>query len=256
MLALISPAKKMNTGAADPDVPATRPRLMDDTLELLEVVRELGPEDLKALMKVSDALAELNHERFRDFEVPLTRENARQAALAFAGDTYVGLDAEGLSADDLRYAQDHLAILSGFYGVLRPLDLIRPYRLEMGTKLDNPRGKNLYEFWGDRPTRVLDETLSGHGDRTVVNLASKEYFGVVDEAFLDGPVVTPVFKEIRDGRARVIGLLAKRARGAMARWMITRRLESPDGLRDFDEGGYRYRPELSDARQWVFTRES
>ncbi|MGM0576435.1 MAG: peroxide stress protein YaaA [Myxococcota bacterium] len=255
MLAVISPAKKLDLEPPERDLPFTEPRLLEDAEALVEVARRLSREDLKRLMKISDRLADLNHERFQRFEAPFTPDNAKQAVLTFAGDTYSGLDAATLDADDLAWAQGHLAILSGLYGVLRPLDLMQPYRLEMGARLDNPRGKNLYEFWGDRPTRVLNAALEQQPDPTLVNLASHEYFRVVDEDVLAGPVVTPVFKEIRDGKVKVVGLMAKRARGAMARFMITRRLESPEGLKDFDEGGYAYRRDLSDDRRWVFTRE-
>jgi len=188
------------------------------------------------------------------FGAPRRDETAKPAVLAFTGDTYIGFDAPTLSVEDLEWAQDHVRILSGLYGVLRPLDLIEPYRLEMGTKLDNPRGKDLYAFWKGRISTVLDAAVAGHAAPVIVNVASTEYFKAVDEKALKARVITPVFKEETGTASKVIGLMAKRARGMMARYIVTNRLDDPEALKDFREGGYTFRPEQSDANTWVFTR--
>lgn len=254
MLAVLSPAKSLDLAPLARDLPVTEPRLGEDIAALSEVTRRLGPADLKGLMGISDNLAELNHERFQRFSWPFTRDNAKPAALTFAGDTYAGLKAHELDDDALRWAQDHLGILSGLYGLLRPLDLMQAYRLEMGTRLATPRGKNLYAFWGDRVTREIDRLTEGHADRTLVNLASNEYARVIALDRLAGGHVTPVFKEIKDGRPRVIGLVAKRARGMMARWIIDQRVTRREQLRDFTVDDYAFAPSLSTEREWVFTR--
>lgn len=252
MLVVLSPAKSLDFDPAPADLPDTAPQLAADTAVLAERARSLTPADLKRLMNISDSLADLNHARFQSFGRPRRGDTAKQAALAFAGDTYTGLRAGELSKDDLAWAQDHLRILSGLYGLLRPLDLIEPYRLEMGTKLDTERGKDLYAFWGDRIARALDAALEGHAHRVVVNCASEEYFKATRG--LSARVVTPVFREEKDGKSRVIGLMAKRARGMMARYIVTNRLEDPEALKRFDEAGYRFRPEGSDDSTFVFTR--
>lgn len=254
MLAVLSPAKSLDFSPAPDALPHTRPDLAEDTRQLATVTRTLGPGDLKRLMSISDALADLNHARFQVFGDPRPQETAKQAALAFSGDTYVGLDAGTLRQEDLIWAQDHLRILSGLYGLLRPLDLIEPYRLEMGTRLENPRGKDLYAFWKGRLNSALETILDGHAAPVVINLASTEYFKAVEAKTLRHTVITPVFHEERDDKSRVIGLMAKRARGMMARWMIERRLDDPAALKDFTAGGYSFRPERSDATTWVFAR--
>ena len=256
MLALVSPAKKLDFSALDRPLAHSEPAFADDTVKLVRAARRLGRGKLQRLMKLSDSLGELNYRRFRDFADEATPDNAKQAALAFAGDTYAGLDAASLDADDLDYAQSHLRILSGLYGLLRPLDLIQPYRLEMGRRLATRRGADLYGFWGDRLAKAIDAEVAGHPSPVVVNLASSEYFKAAQASSLGARVVTPVFKEEKNGAAKVIGFVAKHARGAMARHMITRRIETPDELKSFTEGGYGYRDELSDADTWVFTRRS
>ena len=223
---------------------------------LAKTTRRLSKPKVAALMDLSDKLAELNVARFRAFAGEQDRENAKQAVLAFAGDTYRGLDAASLSQEDLAWAQDHLRLLSGLYGVLRPLDLIQPYRLEMGTRLATRRGETLYDFWGDRVTQALNESLKGHEDATLVNLASIEYFGVVRPKKLAGTVITPIFREERDGVEKIISFSAKKARGMMARYILTRRLDRPEGMKDFAEEGYRFRPKASSERDWVFSRKA
>ena len=205
-------------------------------------------------MGISEKLADLNHERFQLFSTPFTPDNAKPAALTFNGDTYTGLDAPSLSEADLNWAQNHLGILSGLYGLLRPLDLMQPYRLEMGTRMKNSRGGNLYELWGDRITRQISDRMANHADQTLVNLASNEYFKSVKTGELPGTVITPAFKEIRDGNAKMISFMAKRARGMMARFIVEGRLDRPEGMKDFTSGGYRYDPNLSTDTTWTFTR--
>ncbi len=254
MLVVLSPAKKLDETPAPPAVPATDARLLDHAAALLDVVRELKADELKSLMHISDALADLNHGRFRTMSFPFTRDNAKQAVLMFAGDVYVGLNAKTMSAPDHEFAQQHLGILSGLYGLLRPLDLIQPYRLEMGSRLANPRGNNLYKFWGETITDALNEATESHDDQTVVNLASNEYFKSVKPKKLVGGVVTPIFRENKDGKLKTISFVAKRARGAMARWIIDNRVTSSAALLDYAEDDYRYQPELSTPAAPVFAR--
>lgn len=255
MLALVSPAKKLDFTELPRPLAHSQPDFPKQTGELLEAVRKLSRTGLQRLMKLSDTLGELNFQRFKAFSIPAKAATAKQAVLAFSGDTYVGLDASSLGDDDLAYAQDHLRILSGLYGLLRPLDLIQPYRLEMGSRLINRRGSNLYHFWGDELARAIDKTVAGHVHPVVINLASNEYFKAVQAKILQARVVTPVFKEIKDGESRVIGMFAKQARGMMARYMINKRIEKPEGLKKFTGGGYAFQKDLSDGDSWVFTRE-
>lgn len=258
MLAVISPAKKLNfspmaTGAAT-GAGYSVPAFLDDTRTLAEVARGLSRRQIKALMELSDGLADLNHARFQAFSADAEPAGAKPAVLAFSGDTYTGLDAGGLDAADLAWAQDHLRILSGLYGVLRPLDLIQPYRLEMGRKLTNPRGEDLYAFWGETLAGALDAAVADHPAPVVVNLASQEYFKAANPKALAARVITPVFKEVASGQSKVIGLFAKRARGMMARFIITNRVEDPEVLKTFTAGGYAYQDALSSDDEWVFTR--
>ena len=254
MLIVLSPSKTLDPDAPVDAAACTQPAHLPESRRLVRRLRELSAQDLAELMRISMKLAELNFERYRQWKTPFTPGNARPAALAFKGDVYAGLGADDFSADDLDYAQGHLRILSGLYGLLRPLDLIRPYRLEMGTRLANPRGANLYEFWGGRISADLRQALAGQERPTLVNLASQEYYRAVRPRELDAPVVTPVFKERKNGGYRVIGLFAKKARGMMARYAVKRRLERAEQLLDFAGGGYRHAPELSSASEWVFVR--
>ena len=254
MLIVLSPSKTLDPEAPVDASTCTQPAHLPESRRLIRCLRELTREDLAGLMHISPKLAELNFERYRQWKTPFTPSNARPAALAFKGDVYTGLGAGDFSADELDYAQDRLRILSGLYGLLRPLDLIQPYRLEMGTRLSNPRGANLYEFWGGRISADLRATLAGQRRPTLVNLASQEYYRAVRPRELGAPVVTPVFKERRNGSCRVIGLFAKKARGRMARYVIKNRLTRAEQLLDFAEDGYRHAPELSGASEWVFVR--
>lgn len=256
MLAVLSPAKSLDLDPAPSAVPDSLPQFGPHTAELAERARSLCASDLKRLMDISDALADLNHARFQVFEPTEYRrdDNAKPAVLAFSGDTYIGLDAPTLAPEDLWWAQDRLRILSGLYGALRPLDLMQPYRLEMGTKLDTARGKDLYAFWKGVIGPALDAAVADHAHPVIVNLASTEYFKAAEAKRLAHTVITPVFKDEKDGRARVVSFMAKRARGMMARFMVVNRLEDPAGLKDFTSGGYSFRPEQSDATTWVFQR--
>ena len=254
MLVVLSPAKTLDFSPPAPDIPATDPMLVRDTAALARVTRRLKASDLSRLMGISDALADLNAERFRAFQSDPEKAQGVQAALAFAGDVYEGLNARTLDGEGLAWAQDHVRILSGLYGVLRPLDRIQPHRLEMGTRLATPRGASLYEFWGDRIARRLAETLKTHADPTLVNLASIEYFGAVDRAALKRPVISCAFRQIRDGELRNLSLFAKTGRGLMARYAIDQRITRAEDLKGFDRAGYRFRRDLSAETEWVFTR--
>lgn len=253
MLTIISPAKALDFTPVANGLTATQPRFVDDTAVLLQTCKTLEASDLRRLMSLSDSLANLNHARFQEMSLPLTPENAKPCVLAFQGDVYKGLDVASLESGDLSWAQDRLRILSGLYGLLRPLDLIQPYRLEMGTKLSNARGKNLYEFWGDRLASALNDEESDP-EAPVLNLASQEYAKAVPPKSLARPLIAADFKEERNGELKTIGLVAKRARGLMARYVIRNRIEDIEGLQDFDDEGYGYRPELSSADRLVFSR--
>lgn len=253
MFLLLSPAKRLVEPPAAP-LTATTPELLEHTRVLLERARELSVADLAELMGISDSLAELTHSRFQQMSFPFTRDNARQAALSFAGDVYRGLDADTLEAADLEWGQEHLGILSGLYGLLRPLDLIQPYRLEMGTPLTNERGTDLYAFWRDVLTDCITGRVQAIGASVVVDLASKEYSGAVRMRDLPVPVITPVFQDVRDGKARVLGFFAKEARGAMARWVLTERIEHVEGLKAFEGMGYRFDASATTGSRWIFRR--
>ncbi len=254
MLALLSPAKSLDFSPSPSDLPTTTPELVGFAKTIAKVARTLSTADIKRLMDLSDKLAELNHGRFQGWGKSGNAGLAKQAALAFNGDTYLGLEAKSLSHDDLGWAQDHVRILSGLYGLLRPLDSIEPYRLEMGTRLSNPRGPDLYAFWQGRLAPLLDKAVRGHAAAVVVNLASEEYAKAVEAKSLKARFITPTFREERDGKSRVIGLMAKRARGSMARFMIQNRLEHPEGLKDFTSGGYAFQAAQSNDITWVFSR--
>ena len=253
MLIILSPAKTLDYSPVEADLPLTTPLLVKDTAKLAAVARKLTRADLARIMDISDKLADLTHERFKAFRTDQENAEGLQAVMAFAGDVYEGLKARTLSKEDLEFAQDNVRILSGLYGVLRPLDRLQPYRLEMGIKLG--AFGSLYDFWGDRIAKTLAETLKGHADPTLVNLASQEYFGAVRPAALKGPLVTCHFKETRDGEPpKVASFYAKKARGLMARFAIEGRIDRAEGLKAFNGGGYAFQPALSSAGDWVFTR--
>ena len=254
MLAILSPAKKLNEKALTCELPVTEPALMSDIQELMEVSRKLSKDEGQVLMDVSDRIADLTWDRFQSMETPFTLENSKPAALLFDGDSYKGLQAATLSDEELAYAQDHLRILSGLYGVVRPLDLIQPYRLEMGRRLETPRGKNLYEFWGSRITDELNRVLADRKEKVVVHLSSNEYFKAVQTDKLDAKVIECTFRENRDGELKFISFSAKEARGMMARYIIQNRPKKVADLQDFCEAEYRYRPDLSSETELVFVR--
>ncbi|WP_409432140.1 peroxide stress protein YaaA [Litorimonas sp. RW-G-Af-16] len=254
MITLLSPAKKLNFDPADTALEATNPQLHSDMVEIAKVAKQQSAADLKRLMHISDNLAELNADRFKSFNLDGQSNSAKPAGLTFDGDVYWGLDAKTLSDQDLEFAQTHLRILSGLYGVLRPLDLMQAYRLEMGTKMENPRGKSLYDFWGDKIANTLRDDLNGHHDHTIVNLASNEYFKAVDQKALDKPVVFAKFLETKDGKTRPVQYYTKFARGLMARWITQERVDRADGLRDFNLGDYKFDASQSSDDKLVFTR--
>lgn len=255
MLIVISPAKNLDYETPSITSEFTHPELMDDTVKLIEKCRKLSPQKLASLMSISDKLATLNAERFNDWSLPFTEDNAKQAVLAFNGDVYAGLEASTFSKEDLEFAQSHLRILSGLYGLLKPLDLMQPYRLEMGTKLTTRRGKDLYSFWGDRITKRLNIALEEQNDNVLVNLASNEYFKSVKPKSLEGVVVTPIFKDKKNGEYKIISFFAKKARGLMAKYIIQNQLSEVEQLKAFDLAGYRYSPEMSKDLEPVFIRE-
>jgi len=256
MLTVISPAKTLDFVTPTTTRKATRPRFLERSARLVEDARRLSSGEIRELMGVSENIAELNHRRFSDWGTPQCTVNARQAVLAFRGDVYIGLDANSLDPTQLGFAQRHLRILSGLYGILRPLDLIQPYRLEMGLKFANQGGANLYEFWGESITAELGRELKNSGSKVLVNLASNEYFRVVQPRALDARIIAPVFKDLRGGRYKIISFFAKKARGQMARFIIDRELDDPEGLKRFRRGGYRYNRAESTAGEWVFTRDA
>ncbi len=253
MLIVLSPAKSLDFTPAADGVPMTTPQLKADIAELAKVTRKLKRADLKRLMGISDKLADLNFDRFQAFDPAC--EDGVQAAVAFDGDVYDGLDARSLDRAALTWAQDHLRILSGLYGVLRPLDAIQPYRLEMGVRLKTRRGENLYAFWRAKVAAALAEAMDGAGQPVLINLASQEYFGAVDVAALQRPVVACHFKETRPGEeSRMLSFYAKKARGLMARYAIEQRIDRAEGLKDFNLGGYAFQPGRSTEADWTFCR--
>lgn len=254
MLLVVSPAKTLDFDSPAPTLPVTKPVFAKDALTLVGQLKTMDERAVAKLMDISPDLAALNVARFRSFSARPARAAQRPAVLAFRGDTYIGMRAETFDDADMDHAQQHLRILSGLYGVLRPLDMIQPYRLEMGSALPNARGNTLYAYWGERIAKELRKQGRAAGTGVLVNLASQEYFGAVDTNALGLRVVTPHFKEKRGGALKVISFSAKRARGAMAGFAIRNRLRDPEALKTFTEDNYRFRPELSSADDWVFAR--
>ena len=254
MLILISPAKTLDYQSELATTRFTQPALLEHSQQLISEARKLSAPQIKALMGISDKLADLNATRFHDWHPDFTPDNARQAILAFKGDVYTGLQAETFSEADFDFAQQHLRMLSGLYGVLRPLDLMQPYRLEMGIRFENPRGKDLYQFWGDEITKTLNAALEAQGDDVVINLASDEYFRSVKPKALEGRIIKPVFLDEKNGKFKVISFYAKKARGLMSRYIIENRLSKPEQLTGFDSEGYFFDAESSSAEELVFKR--
>lgn len=254
MLIVLSPAKSLDYATPPVTDIHTQPDFVQRSAELIDTLRQFSPAQIGGLMRISDPLAALNAARYALWSRKFTTSNAKQAILAFNGDVYEGLDAASLSAKQLHFAQSHIRILSGLYGVLRPLDLMQPYRLEMGTRLPTSRGKDLYAFWGDTVTEVLAQVIGERQSEALINLASEEYFKVVKPRLLDVPVITPVFQDWKNGKYKVISFYAKRARGLMARYAALKGITQPEKLKMFDSAGYAFDAAGSDARSWVFKR--
>jgi hypothetical protein len=254
MLIFLSPAKSLDY-KTPPQVPThTQPAFLKQSEILIKQLRKLSPADIANLMDLSDQLALLNFNRYADWKLPFTPENAKQAVLAFDGDVYDGLAAKTLSAADLDFAQQHVRILSGLYGILKPLDLMQPYRLEMGTKFANKAGKDLYAFWGETLLDAINAELDGMPRPVAVNLASEEYFKAALGRKINGQVIQPVFEDWKNGNYKIVSFYAKRARGLMTRYAVVNRLDEPEGLKDFDYDGYAFVPQVSEEKRWVFRR--
>ncbi|MCS6764907.1 MAG: peroxide stress protein YaaA [Candidatus Protistobacter heckmanni] len=259
MLIVLSPAKSLDYTSPLPKAPHTLPDFIDDSAALVEQLRKLSPAQIGTLMSISDGLSVLNANRFASWSPEFSAENSRQAVLAFDGDVYDGLKARELSAKGLEFAQQHVRILSGLYGVLKPLDWMQPYRLEMGTRLPNARGKDLYAYWGERVTAALNAVLAKRKHQVLVNLASNEYFKAVKPPLLRGRVVTPVFEDwsvnARGASYKIVSFFAKKARGLMTRYVVDHRIQDPEKLKGFDSEGYRFAPAASSDDTWVFRRK-
>ncbi|MDY6802094.1 MAG: peroxide stress protein YaaA [Bacteroidota bacterium] len=254
MITIISPAKTLNFDNNIKTKEYTQPEFLADSETLVKALKKKSKKELATLMNTNQELASLNYERYQRWKKPFTPENAKQALAVFKGQAFLGLDAKSLTTDDLLFAQNHLRILSGLYGVLRPLDLMQPYRLEMGTALKNKRGENLYKFWGTKITGFINNELSKQNNKVLVNLASNEYFKSIKPKKINGEIIAPVFKETKGNDFKVIAVYAKTARGLMSRFIIKNRIEEPEQLKAFDSEGYLFNHELSTKKEWVFTR--
>ncbi len=255
MLSILSPAKSLDFQSPPTSNIHTQPIFQQEAFELVEQLRKLAPQDLCQLMKISDKLASLNAARFQEWQLPFTLENAKPAALAFTGDVYLGLEATSLDDSSLEFGQQHLAILSGLYGLLKPMDLIQAYRLEMGTRFSNSRGKDIHSFWRPLVTKALEERLAEQATPVLVNLASKEYFQAVDTKQLNKRIITPVFKDWKTDQYKIINFYAKKARGLMARFILQEKIDNPESLKDFELEGYHFNSSMSEGDSWVFTRK-
>ncbi|HKL07724.1 MAG TPA: peroxide stress protein YaaA [Bacteroidales bacterium] len=254
MITIISPAKTLDYYNTIHTNKYSQPELLDDSEILAEALKKFSKNELAKLMDINPDLASLNYERYLQWKKPFTPENAKQALAVFKGQVFIGLEAKSLTNDELLFAQEHLRILSGLYGVLRPLDLIQPYRLEMGTSLKNKRGKNLYDFWGTKITDFINKELSEQKNKVLINLASNEYFKAIKSKKINGEIITPVFKESKGNGFKVVAVYAKTARGLMSRFILRNKVEEPDHLKAFDSNGYLFNQDLSSEKEWVFTR--
>ena len=254
MITVISPAKNLDYDTVLPTSKHTQAKMLDDSQTLINDLSTFSPQDVSKLMGISDKLGILNFERYQTWQLPFDKNNARQALFAFKGDVYTGMDAYSFDKDDIEFAQKNLRILSGLYGLLRPLDLIQPYRLEMGTKLENDRGKNLYEFWHDKITNALNKELSRADKPLLVNLASNGYFKSINTQKLNADIITPVFKDMKNGKYKIISFFAKKARGLMSAYIIKNKISETKQLKKFDSAGYRYNDAMSTANELVFLR--
>ena len=255
MLAIISPAKRLDFESPAATRKHTQPGFLEESGELIDELRQLAPPDIADLMGISSKLADLNAERYATWRTPFSRKNARQAILAFKGDVYMGLDAETYTERDFTWAQKHVRILSGLHGLLKPLDLIQPYRLEMGSKLTTRRGTDLYGFWDGKVTAALNEAIAAQKQPLLINLASNEYFNVLDAGRIDARIITPTFKDLKNGRYKFISFFAKKARGLMTSYIVKNRVSTLKALRAFDWQGYRFCATQSSADEWVFLRD-
>jgi uncharacterized protein len=255
MLIVISPAKTLDFDTLPMTKVHTQPEFLKDSRQLVSGLKKLAPHEVSALMKISDKLGTLNYMRFNDWKTPFTLNNAKQALLAFKGDVYTGIDVETFSHQDLKFAQTHLRILSGLYGVLRPLDLIQAYRLEMGTKFENKKGKDLYEFWNTKITDQINKDIKASKSKTLINLASNEYFKSIRENDINAEIIVPVFKDYKNGKYKIISIFAKKARGLMSAYIIKNKIKNPEELKDFDLDGYKYNKRESSETRWVFQRQ-
>lgn len=255
MLAIISPAKTLDYDSDIPKLAYTQPHLTDYSEQLIQICRQFSPNELASLMSISDKLAGLNVARYAQWQKAHNEQNARAAIYAFKGEVYAGLDAYSLTAEDIQFAQTHLAMLSGLYGLLKPLDLMQPYRLEMGTKLANPNGKDLYAYWGNIITQSLQQAIDNQGDNVLINLASDEYYKAVNAQKLKARIIKPIFLDNKNGKYKVISIYAKKARGLMCRYIIQNRLTHPEQLKAFDLEGYWFDEINSTETEWVFKRD-
>lgn len=255
MIITLSPSKGQDFESAAPTQTHTIPSQLSDSEVLVKQLKKLSKADISELMSISENLAELNYQRYQDFKMPFTVQNAKQALFAFKGDVYSGINTASMNQADYEYAQNHLRILSGLYGCLKPLDLIQPYRLEMKTKLATKNAGNLYQFWGGSITDELNKSLKNQKEKVIINLASQEYWKSVKPKDLDGKIINVAFKENKDGKSRIIAIYAKKARGMMADFLIRNRVESIEGIKDFDYAGYKYDKNTSTDSQWVFSRQ-
>ncbi len=253
MLLLVSPAKTLDFSTSE-NKTFTQPRFMTESKTLVSILKKKSAGDLKELMHISDKLAELNHARYQEFKEPFDLKNSKQSILAFRGDVYTGLNVDDFTEDDLEFSQQCLRVLSGLYGLLRPMDLMQAYRLEMGTKLESEKGKNLYDFWGEKITKMLNKDLAVKENKSVINLASKEYFKSIKVDNLNGKLYNVHFKEERDGKLKIIAFSAKKARGMMCRYIIKNRITTAEGMKSFAEDNYLFNDELSTETEYFFTR--
>lgn len=252
---VISPAKTLDFETSPITKVHTQSEFLKESRQLISELKKLAPHEVSSLMKISDKLGTLNYMRFNDWKTPFTLNNAKQALLAFKGDVYTGIDAESFNSQDFKFAQKHLRILSGLYGVLRPLDLIQPYRLEMGTKFKNKNGKDLYEFWDTKITDQINKDLKTSKSKTLINLASNEYFKSLQPKDINAEIIVPVFKDFSKGKYKIISFFAKKARGLMSAYIIKNKLKDPETIKAFNVDGYKYYKSESDSTNWVFQRK-
>jgi len=255
MLIVISPAKTLDFETAPTTKEFTEPEFLKESKKLISELKKLNPEEVSSLMKISDKLGTLNYLRFNEWKTPFNLNNAKQALLAFKGDVYTGIEAETFSNQDLKFAQKHLRILSGLYGVLKPLDLMQAYRLEMGTQFENKQGKDLYEFWGGKLTEQINNDLKAAKSKVLINLASNEYFKSLQANDIDAEIIVPVFKDFKNGKYKIISFYAKKARGLMSAYIIKNRLKNPEDIKGFNVEGYKYSKSESSGNNWVFLRK-